>query len=371
VFKGDAKPTVCLTFEVLILTLFITAACTVQPPPVERSGPAPVPNQSLNDVVLEPSIARLPRLVVNGQYFRLATGERFTVIELSEFNILGRLAAGEDVDPVLKQRADSGFNVLRVFTAYDLPNIGRMWPKEHPDLYSTLIPKLAERAARHGLRIEFVGFTGPYRNFFDNGDQMVAHWNSLISAVADCTNCTLELINEFDHPANAGVPLDRMLRPPPPILASHGSAVQDSTPLQPFWDYVTYHSSQPGKVVINCWSEIADRHHIPCVINETGRVPDNDSSLAHAEDIARGCALVNAGCGFHSVHGRSSELWSGLELTLAQTWARSAQAVPLEFQDGYHVHRDDLERGPAPCPCDRVYSRRLPDGREFIAPVRP
>lgn len=327
--------------------------------------------QNLPDVRLEFSIVILPRWLRAGLFFQSDTGERVTDIEASDFNLLGRLANGEDVDPVLVQRSQLGFTTLRVFTAYNVPLIGRLVPSEHPDLYTGLIPKLSQLTAKRNLRIEFVGFTGPYGSFFSTADQMVAHWNSLIAAVAPLTNVRLELINEADNPANAGVPLDRMQRPPPPILASHGSSTQDSQPVFPLWDYATYHSSQPRKVVHNCWSDVADPYNVPCVINETARAPDNDGSVAHWQDIGRGCVLLNAGCAFHSIHGKDSTLWTGTELTLAIEFAKAARSVPLEFQDGYYIHRDDLEPGPAPCPCERVYSKRLGDGREFIAPIRP
>lgn len=326
-------------------------------------------SDGLPDIALAAEFIPLPRLVVDGQFFTLATGEPWTGVLESDFDLLGREAAGEDVEPVLEQRARAGYNWARVFTAYDVPKIGRLWPSEHPDLYSTVIPRLSRKAARHGLYIEYVGFTGPYP-FFSGTDAMVAHWNALTASACADTNNTLELVNEFDHPANKGVPLELMQRPPPPCLASHGSAVQDSAPVQPFWDYITFHSAEPRKIVHNCWSDYADPSGRPCVVNETGRAPDNEDSLAHWQDVGRGCALMVAGCAFHSVHGKDSTLWTGKELELATAFAQFAHAVPLVFQQGQYTHRDDLEPGPAPCPCVRVYSKRLP-GREYIAPIRP
>jgi hypothetical protein len=364
---------IAVDFRLLCAVAAIMSACA-------RATPAgDVANQDPGDVALVPSVAALPRLVTAGQYLRMATGERFSVVEASDFNILGRLANGEDIEPLLEQRSRAGFNTLRVFTAYDLANgIGRLVPREHPDLYTELIPALAQLAARHHLYLELVGFTGTcyqppacpdnYRITFPGGaDDMVAHWNHLIAAAAGQSNVLLELINEHDHHANAGIPLDRLTRPPPPTLASHGSGTQGAMPLFPLWDYATFHASAPREVVHRGWSDVAGPNHIPVVVNETVRVPDNDRNLAHAQDIARGCALLVAGCAFHSVHGKSSELWSGVELEYATEFARSARSVPLEFQDGPAVHREDLEAG---CDCSAVYSKRLPDGREFIAPIR-
>ena len=70
----------------------------------------------------------------------------------------------------------------------------------------------------------------------------------------------------------------------------------------------------------------------PVLLNETTRFPDNDKSLEHAYDVGRGCALVLAGCAFHSVTGKNSRLWDGHELGLAREWVRGARSVPLACQ---------------------------------------
>lgn len=341
--------------------------------------PAAGGNQSTGEVQLVPSFVALPALVKDGQFFRLATGDRFTVVEDSDFNLLARLAAGEDITPVLVQRThDATFNTVRVFTAFDIgigtpQPIGRLIPREHPDLYSVLVPKLLQLAAKQGARVELVGFTGPYASMFANDDEKVAHWEALKAAVhaydmkAGGPQGFLELVNEGDHVANKDLPYARLTRPAAPSLASHGSSTQNADPITPFWDYITYHASEPRKVVHNCWSDYADPYNIPCVVNETVRVPDNDNSLAHAQDTAGGCALFVAGCTFHSIRGKNSALWGGEELALARAWSAAGHAVPLEFQHGYYVHRDDLE---AACNCTRVYSHRLPDGREYIQRIR-
>lgn len=335
------------------------------------------PTQSLEDVVLAPSFVALPRLVVDGQYFRLATGERWAAIETTDFNLYARfLANPSSIEPVLAQRAELGFTLLRVFFAFDVcadgncashEPIGRLAPREHADFFLR-IPAFLQAAARHGLYVEAVAFTG--RENWTSDDEMVAYWNSLISALTDQTNVIVELQNEWDNPPNAGVPLSRMQRPPPPLLASHGSGTIDNTPLQPFWSYITYHAVEPRKIIHNCWSDWADPFHVPCIVNETAKIPVADSSLAHAEDNAF-CVLMVAGCAFHSPLGKHSDLFTGTTLTLARAFAQHARRLPLEFRDGFYGHRDDLEAGPAPCPCERYYEKRLPDGRTFPMPVRP
>ena len=275
----------------------------------------------------------LPRLVPVDQYFRLENGERWTWIGASDFNLLARYVYGEDIRPILQQRADAGFNALRVFTVYDIcadgngcQPIGRLAPS--PVLYASIPPFMA-LLARYGLYAELVAFTGPY-DLLPTDDAKVAHWESLIAAAPGIDNLALELVNEYDHPANAGLPLARLRRPPAGIVASHGSATQDQMPLLPLWDYATY---RPGsgpewmrKVAHNGMEDVADKFGLPTVANETTRFPDNDSNPDHAFDAAAGAALLSAGATFHSVHGKDSTLWSGVELDAARAWAAGARA---------------------------------------------
>jgi hypothetical protein len=161
-----------------------------------------------------------------------------------------------------------------------------------------------------------------------------------------------------------------MQRPAAPIVASHGSSVQDSLPLQPYWDYATFHpgggDDWPAKAAHEGMSKVADPGHVPVIANETTRFPDSDRSLAHAHDAAAGAALLSAGACYHSIHGKNGELWTGVELDAARAWAEGARSVPLEFQAGAYVHRQDLETADV----SRAYSRRLPDGREWIVRIR-
>src|SRR3990167_4484510 len=71
---------------------------------------------------LAPALAPLG---IDGQFFT-AGGQPWTMIQCSDFHLLGRWIRGEDIQPILQQRRDGGFNTLRVWTAYDLEDeIGR------------------------------------------------------------------------------------------------------------------------------------------------------------------------------------------------------------------------------------------------------
>src|SRR5678810_691416 len=86
---------------------------------------------------------------------------RFTVKECSDFNLLNRSEAGEDIAPILEQRAGLGFNVLRVWTAFNIDKIGTLIPVQRPGLYAH-IPDFLQACANHGLYVELTAFTGPY-----------------------------------------------------------------------------------------------------------------------------------------------------------------------------------------------------------------
>lgn len=298
------------------------------------------------EVILEPNV-KLPRLVTVGQYFRLETGERFTWIGASQFNLLNRFRNGEDITPILTQLRDLRFNAVRVFTVYDIcptgagcQAIGRSAPT--PDLYAA-IPYFAAKLASYGLYAELVGFTGPY-GLIPTDEAKVQHWESLMAASQGLPNITLELVNEYDHPANVGIPISRLRRPTGNI-SSHGSGTQDQEPLKPFWDYATY---RPGsgnewmrKVAHNGMEDVADKYNIVTVANETTRFPDNDGNAQHAFDAAAGAALLSAGAVYHSVEGKSSVPWTGVSLEAAKAWAQGANSVPLHCQGQGYRRTDD------------------------------
>lgn len=300
----------------------------------------------------------LPRLRARGAFFELETGQRWTAIEASDFNLYARFLAGQNIEPILAQRASLGFNLLRVWTAYDIRGVGRLIPAEHKNFYAK-IPEFLQAAAKHGLRVEFTGYTG-----INDPD----HWSQLVASVASSTNVILELVNELSENVNEPDDLGRIFdlnrfeRPPPPILASHGSNGSQALAVRPWWGYEVYHSnvaSDWARKVGHNAMEFADGtadwagSHVPILANENTRGPDRFHSPQQAFDAAAGAALLAAGSCFHSVSGKTSELWGGLELELARAWAAGATSVPLACQDGPYVHRQDLE-GP---PDLRVYQR--------------
>lgn len=319
---------------------------------VHNNGTFGDSDDKIFEIHLVPDTVPLPRLVTRGQYIQLENGQRWTYIGATDFNLLSRYVRGEDIRPVLTQRSELGFNVLRVLTAFDVcaegrdvngnpcQPMGRLHPS--PSVY-TSIPGFLREVSKYGMYVELVGFAGKWSPSATD-DEMVQHWENLINSASGSTNALLELANEYNNPPNAGVPLDRMRRPST-LFASNASAVQDSIPRLPIWTYATY---RPGggpewmrKVAHNGMEDVADKFNVPTVANETTRFPDNDNNPDHAFDAAAGAALLSAGSTFHSVHGKNSTLFEGIELQAARQWAAGARSVPFSCQGEAYQRPDD------------------------------
>ena len=301
----------------------------------------------------------LPRITPDGAVFS-TSGGAFTAIECSDFRLYQRFLDGHDLGPVLSQRAVVGFNMVRVFGMYN-GSLGRFVPRDYRDYYTDLAAFCA-LAARYGLYVEFVA-NADSRTVFTSAQDQSAHWVRLVDALTPLTNVLVEMTNEGDQTINQ---MWADLPRPVQLFAAHGSNGSQALPIQPPWSYQTMHFNDapewPRKVGHNAmeiWSG-------PTLANENTRFPDKCSRPELAYDAAAGAALLCAGSCFHSVRGKTSDLWDGLELICAQEWVAGASSVPLLFQHGQYRHRQELET----TDLLRVYSRRLADGREHVVTIR-
>lgn len=290
----------------------------------------------------------LPQLIVSGQFLGLADGQRWTAIECSDFALLSRydVEGASAIRPVLEQRARLGYNLLRVWTAFDIPGIGT-----YPICNYAKIPAFVALCAGDGLYVEFTAYTGV---------NDPAHWQSLIDAAAICNpRPLLELVNELDQNENEPDSLGRVFdltlhgQAPSPLLSCHGSNGSQTWPVPPYWSYCTFHTNGADEEQRKVGHNAMEIWGGPTITNETSRCPDAYTSTQFAYDCAAGAALLCAGSCFHSVNGKLSQLWTGDELACAEAWAQGALSVPLACQQGGYKHRADLE-GPDDL---RVYQR--------------
>jgi len=136
----------------------------------------------------------------------------------------------------------------------------------------------------------------------------------------------------------------------------------------PVWDWAEFHTNYAfewQRTAGHNGMELADLLHVPIHTDENTRYPDKEQSLAHAEDAAAGAALLVAGVTFHSVHGKNSTLFTGLELAAARAHNVGVRSIPLTCQRGAYRHRADLEGSTYL----RVYQRGFNDA--CIARIRP
>jgi hypothetical protein len=317
--------------------------------------------------------APLGTLGIAGQFFTM-NGQPWTSIQTSELSLPKRYLAGEDVRPVLAERAALGFNDTRQWLLNQSVVSGAGYPEgihpnQYPDFY-TRLRALWELCGSYGLAVEVTAFTSCIP-LMPNRDDQVRHWERTQEAARGLGHVRLELVNEYDWGHGENAP-DRSLwsMRPAGIIASSGSSTADAPPSTPVWDYVLYHSNS-----LNEWQrkvghnamEWGDVYQCPGLSNENTRYPDNDASSAHAYDAAIGGALLCAGSCFHSQGGKFSRVFDVDERRCAEAWVRGAKSVPLEFQRGRYIHRSELE-GPN---CIRAYERRLPDGRGHVIQNRP
>lgn len=301
-----------------------------------------------------PAAKPLPRLRARGQFLEQDDGTYWTAIECSDFNLYGRYLDGEDIRPVLRDRA--GFNLLRVWTLFDLETsgIGRLVLEEHPDLYARL-PSFLQLCAVHGFYVELTAYT----SILDPN-----HWPRLCAAVAGCTNVLLELVNEYDQSANHGPDAEgryldaQAFAPAPGILCSHGSNGSEARPVEPFWDYATFHTNDANEWQRKVGHNAMEIWGGPTIANENTRYCDRDANLQHANDAAAGAALLCAGSCFHSVSGKKSVVFTENESLAARLWVDGAMNLNLAYQDGQYGHRVDLEKL-AGLTVLRVYERRF------------
>lgn len=305
-------------------------------------------------------------LSIDGQFFRV-NGQPWTGIEHSEFSLPKRFLVGEEIRPLLDERAAVGFTMLRLWLL-NQSVVGQVYPEgihpaQYPDFYNK-VRNLADLLASYGMVAEITAFTQPWLLMPEFTDQR-AHWQTLQDAVRGQSNVLLELINEYDHPDNRGLDPVLFTMPPRGTLGSSGSATADAPPPTPAWHYVCYHSNglaEWQRKVGHNTMEWADQYRCPGSANENTRYLDDDASLTHAYDAAAGATLLCASACFHSNAGKFSRLFSPSEREAAESWVAGARSVPLEFQSGVYHHRTDLETAGIL----RAYDRQLPDGRAHV-----
>lgn len=322
----------------------------VLPEFIDPSG-VDLPEILLRPVIIVPTLAPLS---IEGAFFR-AGGQPITIIECSDFKLLKRYLDHEDIAPILQQRKALGFNCLRVFGMCKL-----MWdlnPAFVPDYYG-ILQRFVDAVNLAGLYVELTVFPDCSLVMPDKHDQLV-HW-ARVCDVLRGRQVLVELQNEASEPPNRIDAND--FQKPFGVISSHGSNGSESTPVRPWWDYETFHTNDASEwwrknshngMEFSEGTDGIPASHVPILANENTRFADKDSNLNHAFDAAAAGALLTSGSCYHSVSGKTSDVWSGLELAAADQWVKGARSVDLSQRVFPYEHPAELE-GPDDL---RVYRR--------------
>lgn len=327
--------------------------------------PCQPPEDSPIAMIYTPPTVTLPELRADGQFLRTDTGDRFTIIDRTDFALYERyLREGADaIKPVLAERQAVGFNMARIFLLNT--SVHHLLPWEWPNFYSDL-PRFCALLAQYGTYGNFVVFTQA-QNLMPDLVTQQNHLRAVYDALRDVP-CVISKVNEQNQHDN-GVRPEILAAPKPQgarFLLSNGSNGSDSDTVEPVADGVEYHiiGWEYQRKVGHNTMEVADAHDRFGWCSESQRFPDNDRSLIHAYDAARAAALLCAGSTFHSVPGKLAMPF-GSTLPYAQEWARGAKSVDLEYCIGRYTHRTDLEGGDV----IRAYSRLSHLG-EYVVTIR-
>jgi hypothetical protein len=123
----------------------------------------------------------------------------------------------------------------------------------------------------------------------------------------------VELLNEFGHGSQNLDP--SQFQKPAGLLSSHGSGLTDAPPVEPLWDFATYHPRRDPPLDTRGFTNY-DPYEFqavwpkPCpYIPDEGIKPQHYGfNPAYARQLGRHCAMQSGGT-FHSDHGVRSLLW--------------------------------------------------------------
>lgn len=307
----------------------------------------------------------LSRLSIVNRYFR-KDNERFFLNGASAFNILGVLyAEGEaGVRKRLKQRQELGFNAGRYWTAFDIPLIGRVVPRERPGLYVNDIQTVSELSAEYGQYPYWTGLTGPYSATLGGMNAVAEHDYNVMQALLRIPYALYDRRNEYSHPANQ-IDDTQLATPPAGLLWSQGSDIQDSAPPTPNGLFYAWHPGRGNETQRKVgkqnydWAVLAnDKVNLPGVDDETDRIEPNNANLNQIYDGAANAVLFIAGAFYHSAQAKLFAMFSGNEFEGAQSWNAGVQSI---IRQGLDVAQDGSYFNVSAEPYLRIYEKRLGD----------
>jgi len=304
--------------------------------------------------------AVLPVLERRGRYF-WQNGQRFFLNGKTGFNVAARFVyEGRDaLIPMLEQSRALGFNAIRLWSAYNIPYIGRLLPREVPGFYSEIVPAVSHLCAEYGQYPYWTGLTGPYSVALGGMPEIAAHDQAMQNAFAAVPFVLYDRRNEYSKDVNQvdGAQLGPLFYD----MASQGSGQQDEAPPTPLGRFYAYHPAsgewnrKTGKQSWD-WSVFANVF-IPGVDDETTRCEaSGETNRRHAKEAGGTGALFVAGAFYHSALAKLGVLLTGTELDTAQGWNEGVQAI---VSQGLDIAQDGQYDRPVDPAFLRIYVKTL------------
>lgn len=331
------------------------------PPPTGPTGPFPPPQEVTGNIRVAGKTLRTP----SGQIYRWKSS--------TDFLLFKRFLDGENIAPILADRAAQGASMVRVFGMV-MPPIATFDPTSYPN-YLTQLGSFCDQLAGSGFDLEFTVFASAQDEpSFDSVPEQRAWLLQVRDVLVTKTNAVLELCNE---PFQNGV-VPRNHDRPIGVLSGNGTASETADEIPP-WDYANYHSERTDE-----WPRKA--HNAMEVADLLGRPAINDEPMGAAEVAIPGSrsdvpndfywfaatAMLLAGGGtFHSTNGLRSEIWQPVQQACAAAFYQGINDIPLDSTTGRYT------RGPfADLPIQdagdnlRTYAR-YDDHNATVVVIRP
>jgi hypothetical protein len=264
---------------------------------------------------------------VHGSQFVDGTGKPVKWKGITHFRLLDRTLSGDNINDILTQVQEAGFNLVRVLgmktnnTGWELsPNEPGYW-----DAVENLFITLKQR----NLQVEFTAFADTKAVMSNPGAQR-AYWDNLVAIAQSYDNVLIEFMNEYGHPTQAVNPLS--FNKPGGITCSHGSGLTDSDGVKPYWDYMTYHARRDSPPDARGFTNY-DHYNFQSDYPSLPRIPDEgikpegygcDTGYAR---LLGAHANVGAGGTFHWSGGVNSDMMDSrvFDCAVAFTTAISEQ----------------------------------------------
>jgi hypothetical protein len=182
------------------------------------------------------STALAPVSITNREF--IVNGGRYRPIMCTDFLLIYRYIQGHDIRPILEQRKNLGFDMVRILTMAH--NIVHFSPQTYD--VKTVLSQVLELIHDYDLRAEVEGFADVQFLGLSVAEQQFHHklCNDIIRSLGNID--LYDLCNEYDK---NGINPDDFVQPTGTI-SSRGSRQNNKPPKSPYWSFGTYHPRRDG-----------------------------------------------------------------------------------------------------------------------------